>query len=382
MKKVDKLTRLLDYMEENIDLNHVKNIEQLQYDSINFKEIDRLPLTIRTKPEGFKQLPLDESYYNPEKMLFNELLCSTVHSSYNSVRIKDDCPLMIRPNYGVGIIASMFGCKSLIFNNQMPWVEPINIEAAKKTFSKGIPDIKSALGKRVIDTYQYYHDRLKSYPKCYKAIHITQPDLQGPFDILHLIIGEEAFFLPYDEPEILKDMLRVISQTYVAFRKEVDPLLTDRLNDSVFAHGFCCGGKVLIKADTPTALLSPEMFSRYEVVYDKYILDSFESLGGGSYHYCGAPKPWHNKLICKKNLRCINYGNPEMHELEKTYSWAKKNRIAIVGWENPNGYDDLRNTIKYADRGGPVKTGLTIMCISENTKNGIEIIKRHREMAM
>lgn len=314
MKKNGELTRLLDFMEENIDLDHISKIEQLQYDTINYKEVGRLPLTIRTTPDGFEQIPLEVAYENPEKMLYNEILCSTMHSSYNSVRIKDDAPLMIRSNHGIGIIASMFGCKSSIFNHQMPWVDHISLDEAKKVFSKGIPDVKNALGKKVIETYQYYHERLKAFPKCYKAIRITQPDMQGPYDILHLIIGTEAFLLPYDNAKLAKEMVEIIAKTYVAFRKEVDPLLTDGIHDAVFVHGFCCGGKVLIKADTATANLSPEMYKVYEGIPDSYIYAAFEGHGGGSLHYCGKSKPWHKEAVFDKNLRCVNYGNPEMHK--------------------------------------------------------------------
>ena len=39
--------------------------------------------------------------------------------------------------------------------------------------------LQSGLGKKVIETYQYYHERLKEYKKIYQAIRITQPDMQG-----------------------------------------------------------------------------------------------------------------------------------------------------------------------------------------------------------
>lgn len=381
MRKLSELTQLLDFMEENIDLKHIRKIEQLQYDAINFKTVDRLPLTIRTTPDGFEQIPIEEAYENPEKMLYNEILWSTLHSSYNSVRTKDDSPLMIRSNHGIGIIASMFGCKSLIFNNQMPRVEHVSVDEAKKVFAKGVPNVKSALGKCVIETYQYYHERLKAYPKCYEAIRITQPDMQGPYDIFHLIIGNDAFLLPYKEPNYAKEMVNIIAQTYIQFRKEVDPLLTDKIYDAVFVHGFCCGGRVLVKADTPVANLSPEMYKIYEAMPDDYIMDSFKGQGGGSLHYCGEPKPWHKDMICNKDLRCINYGNPELHDLSENYGYWKEKGVAIVGWGFNQSFNEMRKTIAIADTGKPVTTGMTLMCESDDWNHGIEILKRHKELS-
>ncbi|MBA7528036.1 hypothetical protein ES705_20219 [subsurface metagenome] len=79
--RLPEVDRLLDYFEENVDLEHIEKIEQLNYDALNYKDILFLPLTIRTTPEGFDRFPLEDAFDNPEKMLNNELLSSTFHSS-------------------------------------------------------------------------------------------------------------------------------------------------------------------------------------------------------------------------------------------------------------------------------------------------------------
>ena len=53
MKKYGELTRLLDFMEENIDLDHIREIEQLHYRAIKYDSISRLPLTICTEADDF-----------------------------------------------------------------------------------------------------------------------------------------------------------------------------------------------------------------------------------------------------------------------------------------------------------------------------------------
>lgn len=379
MKKSAELTCLLDFMEENIDIDHIREIEQLQYDAVNYKNIIRLPLTVCTKVEGFQQIPPEEAFYNPELMLYNEILTSTVHSSYNSVKAKDDGPLMIRANHGIGIIASMFGCKSIIIKNQMPWVSPLGLDDAKKVFSKGIPCVKTALGKRVIETYQYYHERLKSFPKCYEAIRITQPDLQGPFNIINLILGKDAYLLPYDDPDLLREMLTIISDTYIQFRKELNPILTDKIKDAVFVHGFCCGGKVLIKADNATANLSSNMYKEFEHDPQEYIFSAFKKQGGGSLHYCGGSKSWHNETVYSDEMRCINYGNPELQNLVENYLFFKKKKVAIVGWGNTKSYDEVKKDFIFPDSKKPIRTGVTLMCKTIDISQAIETVKRHRD---
>ena len=76
MKKRAELTCLLDYMEENIDPIHIRKVEQLQYDAINYKEVEHLPLTVCTTQHDFTLMPRAEANEDPEKMLYNEILQS------------------------------------------------------------------------------------------------------------------------------------------------------------------------------------------------------------------------------------------------------------------------------------------------------------------
>ena len=379
MKKYGELTRLLDFMEENIDIDHIRKIEQLQYDAINYKKVDRLPLTICTASDDFEQIPTEIAFDNPEMMLFNEILCSSsIHSAYNSVRMKDDSSLMIRSNHGSGIIASMFGCKTSFSSYGVTETNPITLDEAKKIFAKGAPNTRAGLGKKVIDTYMYYHERLESYPKCYRTIRITQPDINGPFGILHSIIGSLAFLLTDKNPDLAKYMIDVITHTYINFRREVDLLLTDRINDAIFVNGLCCGGRVFIKSDCAAAQLPDEMYKLYEEEPESYIIDAFSSQGGGSICYCGETRPLQKKAIPNKNLRCVNYSNPDKHDLNEEYEHYREHNIAIVGWGYDKKYSQIKETLNISNDGNPIKTGMTLICRADSTEDGIEILKTHR----
>ena len=204
----EKLNELLDFLEENIDLKHIEDVEKLHLDAINYKEVPYLPLSVLYPiDEKYELYPYQEVYDDPEKMLFNELLWS-FSSIYNSVKVKDHFPLHIRSNHGVGILASLFGGRCKIVNGNMPWVDHFeSIDEVKEVIKKGMPDIETALGGKVISTNKYYMDRLKEYPNCFKGIHISQPDLQGSFDIAHLLLGTNIYYEIYDNPEILHKLL-------------------------------------------------------------------------------------------------------------------------------------------------------------------------------
>ncbi len=291
----------------------------------------RLPLTLIYAPEDVAPFPYGEAYVDPEKMLYNELI-KTVGgtSAYASVLIKDDFPLHVRSNHGVGILSSLFGARCKIVNDNMPWVEHMELGEVRKAVERGVPDLNQALGKRVVDTHHYYLDKLSRYPKCGRCVRITQPDLQGPFDIAHLLVGNDVFLGVFDYPELLHDLLAVITETYIAFKTMLDPLLTDRAgDDAVYLHGCIFGGKVLVKDDTAIINLSEEMYRTFSKTYNDRIL---EACGGGSLHYCGPSRTWAQEAIGGPWLRGVNFGNPEKQDLAMLHAYWRERRVPILLW--------------------------------------------------
>ena len=328
---MDKLDALLDIIEEHLDENHVRDSEQLHVNAMRFKQVPRLPLTLIFPPGEVSLFPYVEAFQDPEKMLYNELVRTVGGTgTYTSVRIKDDFPPHIRSNHGVGIIASLFGAECRIINDTMPWVEHLDHEEIKKIVGKGVPELYKGLGERVVDTHHFYLEKLKVYPKCSRCIRVTQPDLQGPFDIAELLVGGDIFLGVYDYPELLHELLALITETYIAFRKMLEPLLTDSAGDGIsYLHGCLFGGKVLVKDDTGMANLSEQMYREFSKTYNDRIIEAF---GGGSLHYCGPPKEWTHAAVDMPLLRGINFGNPEMHDLAVEYAFWQERKVPLLLW--------------------------------------------------
>ena len=369
----DWLKRLLAELEEHIDLEHARQVEALHLATIHYQPVPRLPLAVDYPlEEPFVRFPYGEAYEDPEKMLFNELLWS-FGSIYQSVRLKDDFPWHIRANYGLGIIASLFGAECRILNDSMPWVEPLaDARAIEKIVAEGLPPFHRGLGRRVVEAYQFFRETLSAYPRCAQAIRLSQPDLQGPFDIAHLLIGAEIFYWAYDRAALLHALLDLITETYIAFRRYLDPLLNDRAgDDAVYVHGGIFGGKVLIKDDTAAINLSPELYDAFSRPYNERILATF---GGGSLHYCGPARPWHNNSLHSPFLRGLNYGNPELQDLSDLYRAWSPRRVALVWWGCGQGPEILEPV--YSTR---ISTGITLTCHAQNQAEAQAILSRHRE---
>ncbi len=367
----DKLKRLLNHMEENIHLKHVEAVERLHLRSLEYQEVPCLPLTISfPPPSSYELFPYEEAFYSPEKMLYNELIWS-FSSNLNSIELKDHFPLQIRSNHGVGIIASLFGAECKIINNNMPWIEHFKDEKEiLDVIEKGIPEFTMALGFRVLETHRYYIHVLKEYPKCFKAIHITQPDLQGPFDIAHLLVGPQIFYQLYDNPKMIHKLLELITQTYIEFRRFIQPYLTDKAgNDAVYVHGGIYGGQIIIKDDTAAINLSEDMYNEFSKQYNEKI---FKAFGKGSLHHCGPGRPWHFKSFTCQNLAGINYGNPEDHSLKESYEYWKKQDIPIIWWGNGQGRLFLQEVWDLN-----IKTGMSLVAKANSLEHAREFLNKY-----
>lgn len=318
---------LLEWLEEHIDGAHIERTQALWRDALDFKPVPYLPLSTACNVEA--ECPgytIPEIHESMEAMLFNQLLaCVPV------VLAGDSCLPMIRANYGVGTIPSLFGCKCEIVGNNMPWVHPLESkEQIKKVISRGVPDLLGGYGARIEQTHAYYKEMLADYPKCRKYIPIHHSDVQGPFDVAHLIWGNEIYYELYDEPELVHALLEVVSDTLIAF---LDRELT-RIGSR--RDGYCPRGNDLFKGnvtlcDDTSVNLSREMYVETSLVYNRKVAQHF---GGAGLHFCGRADHWLEDLMEEESIQSVNFGYMDgrfdMAFLRKAYAIACRTKTPLV----------------------------------------------------
>jgi len=364
------LESLLKFIERNIDPDHLEDVENKHIKSLSKNKVTTSPLTIIPEIDENLFFPYQEAFNDPSKMMYNELLKTCGGSIYSSVKIKDHFPFHIRSNHGIGIIPSLFGLNHKTVNDNMPWVEHLsNRKEIKEIVSKGIPRLKNGLGKKVIESHQFYLEKLTKYPKCSDAIKISQPDLQGPFDIAHLMIGTDIFYMVYENPKLLHELLTLITKTYERFREYIDDFINDKAkNNMMYVHGGIYPGNIIIKDDTAVTTLSPEMYREFSWRYNKKLFKTFS----GSWHSCGKLNEWVYDIIDTDHLLAIHFGNPEMQDTEEVLNVKRKLDMAIVNWGYNQEYSFLKNVIE-----SDIDSGMTLACQAENITSGKEIISEH-----
>ena len=289
-KRLEKVDRMLAFLEENIDEQHCNQVEKRHINAIKGKTRNDLPLSIFCKSES-DLFSTVEVFNDPEKMLYNELMqAGEFGSVINSVKIKDDYPLQIRSNHGIAVSHNLVGGKYVVNEGATPWaIHEESITEYRRTWEDMDYNIHAGVPAKVISTYQYFSERLSEYPVCKRCIRLSHPDMQSPFSIAQSLIGNNFFYDLYDSPDDVHWLLEKITDAYIAFHRAISPLINDTTIDgSIYIMGAIFPGSVLLKEDTSVVCLSGDQIIEFCRTYNDRIA---AELGPISYHYCGRSLP-------------------------------------------------------------------------------------------
>ncbi|MFH1761127.1 MAG: hypothetical protein ABIA63_08495, partial [bacterium] len=181
------LNDYLSKFEKMVDIDHHQSAKSLCIQTLQFLPVKALPHIFLEAPsvpdEKWPEFPYNEAFDDAEKMLLNELKSPFLHN-----QTKDYRAMNIRCNYGTVILPSLFGAKYKLTEESMPWSDHFESrDQIRNIVEKGIPDYKNGLGGKCFETAEYYKSILSGYPKLNQVIRIYHPDLQGPFDVAHLL---------------------------------------------------------------------------------------------------------------------------------------------------------------------------------------------------
>jgi hypothetical protein len=324
-----KLKQLLSFLENNLDEQRTLNAEKLHCDSLNYKEIEKLPIIAAYPyPKGveFQPFPHGEIFDNPEKMLFNQFISAFDSSIFLSCEVADDLPVTIRPDFGCVLIASIFGANIEQVENNPPWVrhneEKISYE---QIINAPITDFNQELTAKVADRYKFYIDVLKNYPRLSKLTNIVLPDMQGPFDNLELLRGSDIFLEMYSHRELFLKAMEKIADTQIELAEYFGQFTNDRTNGFSFQHGFALKGGILIRNDT-SIMISPQMYDELVSPFDEKILKVF----GGGIHSCGNVNRIVSRFVSLKSAQCFDFGQSELNDIESVYKLASERKIGLT----------------------------------------------------
>ena len=328
MKPFSPLQRLLEFLEDKLDEEALANARGR---AVGCLEKGSPPVCVSqclsSKAESpFHRLTLEEGARDFQVMLYNELcgLCGVILS-----RPMEAIP-SIRPNYGTGILPSLFGSEiRYVDPNELPWSGPIGEKELAAFADQDTAPLDAGLGERVMETYDFFTCALSPYPKLSRCIHYAHADLQGPFDVLHLLYDNGIYFSLYDDPAFVHALLGTVTRTYIAFLKRMLPVVKSDLSGCCYHWNTIYPGLAVIRDDSAVTL-GKEHYLEFSLPYIRRIIDA---LGGASVHYCGADTVWLPELIQTDGLCGLNFGYVESKK--EQYGLSLLEKAAALRGERP-----------------------------------------------
>jgi len=129
-------------------------------------------------------------------------------------------------------------------------------------------------------------------------IQISPPDMQGPFNIAHMILGTDAFLLPLDEPEKFRELMTLVTDFFLA--------LSDNLRRWIPPARFPQFPTATCRlAECSVNMMSPEVYIEHILPYDLRIAAHY---GQAAIHPCSGPHVFRATLQHLPNVVCTEAG--------------------------------------------------------------------------
>ena len=247
-----------------------------------------------------------ELHFDKDKMLIAGM-CAMTTSAMGKMQAVPS----IRANMGCSIFPSLFpGILPELFDDaRMPWITK---RLDKDTIAKlTYRDIKlTDEFKLGLEHMLYITEKIQG-----TGAYVFPLDLQDAIDVAHLVYGDDFFYDLIDDPPFINHLLDLSCKAIEIGIEECLKIIPG--SDKVVAHYNMLAmprsqGGIKFSEDTST-ILGPHHIDEFTIPSLKRQLDF---TGGGYVHYCGKNEHLMNSLLEIDKVRGINFGNPEMHDME------------------------------------------------------------------
>ena len=208
-----------------------------------------------------------------------------------SMEYKADIANFLEPWYGIGTVASAFGCEYIWHQGQAPATEPPFSSVSEALKYEPQPVERTPIGRHTLEMIEYFLDVTKG------QIPISLTDTQSPFNSASYLIETSAFYMSViDCPEEIQRLTDRIAELNINFTRKQMELLGDALVSP--GHGFASSRYFsgVGMSDDNMMMLSPEQYKLIEAPANGKFGNAFE---GPVFHSCGN---WSGKIDAVKQI--------------------------------------------------------------------------------
>lgn len=272
------------------------------------EQTDYLPLLVEAvgQPWDGQVFTLPEQVADPDKMLHEALL--------NAVKVypaQSDSVLSIRPQFGVGSLASVFGVEyELSARYGSPWVTRPLSKSALSALTPDTLDWERSLVPALCRYLEHFRRELNGRLEVYLA------DTQGPFDLAHLARGHDLLTDLVDDPPFVHHLMEVATHVYIEGTRRMKQAAGEPLNGGHHSGNLHMVGAGVRLCDDSGTIISPRLHEEFVLPYQQRALAAF---GGGWVHWCGGDFPLVPLYLSLPACRGINLGQPQRYDLAAVF---------------------------------------------------------------
>jgi hypothetical protein len=197
-------------------------------------------------------------------------------------------------------IPALFGCPMELVADDARAV-PI-IEDIERVWDMKVPSLDHPVFLKVLEHLEYYR---KFAPP---GIPVTPPGEQSPFIMAYQMRGDAIFLDLYDNPEAVKRLLQLITDTFILVERQYKAILGEPAEWRVSFQNLFVPG-LRIAADS-NVLLAPGFIEEFEMPCLERIAAEFGPL---AIHYCGTLAcPGHHVAEVLSRHACVKVLNTQL----------------------------------------------------------------------
>jgi hypothetical protein len=259
---------------------------------------DRWPIVLWS-PLTAEQEQIPSANYAEAFEDIDRMLCSQVRSACSAANSGSDAVPSIRGNYGVGVLLSVLGLQQLVYADKMPWP---NEHLTQEQVEKLVPGEVETRGTfaTALEFMRRHREIMGNTPPAYCL------DTQGPFDLAHLVMGDDIFYAMHDAPELVHHLLEWCVSAIIQTSEQMKAISGEghsECHHSNHLYGDYMG--VRICEDT-TLMISPDAMQEFAMPYTQRVAQHF---GGAWVHYCGQNDHLSQFICDMPEIRAINFGH-------------------------------------------------------------------------
>ncbi len=148
----------------------------------------------------------------PKSTTMEERVLAAIIGCQSPIEMLNPTATTLHLGRGPGTLAACFGVPMDAKNGYTAYgARPI-----EEVLAEGMPSVTDS--GIIPEMREHIETILRTAPD---FIQIAPPDTQGPFNIAHMVLGDEVFITPYTDPDLFDEFMAMVTDFYIAFYKTV-----------------------------------------------------------------------------------------------------------------------------------------------------------------